>query len=256
MKGNHVLSLLGALVGLGVTVALAIKCRKKAEEIEDEYEDTAEYPTDYDESEMKKAKVKAYIPLAVSVVATAVMIFAARGGGKKVGKALGAAAVPTVIGGSEVLQNYRKEAQKVLGKKRERELYSAAIAHDPKGIETANKIANARVADPDRLSCYSEEPMLLFYDSVVLNDYFESKMSNVLQARYRLLDKFNTAGRVTTSDWLHYLGLNPNLIHDLRGWEKVNPYDVLDIRMSQTVLDNDGAVITELYPTIECYDFT
>lgn len=243
MKKTYILTAILACIGVGATAVVAVKCHEQAAMAINDAE--IEYGRELTSEEKIKESWPNYIPAAVAGVATCACIITTT----KLSKRAGAAAAAVTVAGNEVFNRYRKAVEDRYGAEAERDIYKQSLVENPDLINDADYVASLKeslrnVQDTDG------ESVCLFFDAIS-GSYFTADTKLVNAAIYRFIDKFDTYGYATKSDWYYYLGLPSNIVDETEGWEKQNATDAFHIAKVETAIDDDNFICVDLYPSRE-----
>ena len=225
-NGSTVLTCAGA-VGVVATSVLAVKATPKAMVLlkEAKKEKGEELTT----AEKAKTVAPAYIPAAISGVATIACIFGANVLNKKQQASL--------MSAYALLNTHYRDY-----KKKMTELYGEG-AHEA----VLNELAKDNY-DEEKVQTSSEVEQKLFYDSFS-GRYFESTIEKVQHAEYQINRDLNMREWATLNEFYEYLGIDPIPGGDDLGWSpgmNMDHYwqEWIDFGHTKTIVGDDLECIT------------
>lgn len=219
-------TILTCLGGAGVvaTSVLAVKATPKALAVLEEAKE--EKGEDLTKLEVVRVAAPAYIPAALTGVATLVCIFGANVLNKHQQAMLASAYA--------LLDNSYKE-------------YKAKVK-ELHGEEGHGEVVQAIAVDKYTEDKFEvDDDMQLFFDEFS-GRYFESTMERVRNAEYHLNRELFMKSYATLNEWYDYLGMYPHELGDMYGWtpdgnREKSWQEWIDFNHMKTVIDDD----------LECY---
>lgn len=242
-KHSSTILCLVAAGGVITTAVLAAKETPKAIQL---LSKSKEENDELTKTDIVKAVAPAYIPAVISGVLTVTCIFGANVLNKKQQAAITSAYALL----SSDYKRYSKKLKELYGEEAHKNILEALAA------EKADKIPiYAQCCCGEYTLGFEDidEEKVIFYDSYS-ERYFESTISQVLQAEYHLNRNFVIGGDVTLNDFYLFLGIDKVDDGDTVGWSVLDGYTWIDFSNMPSKLD-DGTkyyIISAVFDP-ECY---
>lgn len=193
--------------GVAVTAVLAVKCSTKASELISKAEQ--EKGEELTVSEKVKVSMPAYIPAVISGAVTVACIFGANVLNKKQQASL--ASAYALLNNS--CKRYTDKVKETYGDEAHNAILNSIAVEKAEDVNVVAPTITGAIYGFDG----SDEKKMLFYDGYSQR-YFESTISQVLQAEYHLNRNFCLGGDVTLNDFYLFLGLENVDGGDDVGW--------------------------------------
>lgn len=202
-------AILSAIASIGVvaTAIFAAKAVPKAQETMKEW--TEEKHDELTKFEKVQASVKHYVPAAVSGAVTIGCIVASHKiSEKQIAALAGAAAITT-----RAYNDYKRKNIELYGEDNHKQILKDLAVEKAKDAHITAEAGWMTTS----LDVRTDEKKHLFYDAYT-ETYFESTMSNVLQAEYHLNRNMAQGADANVDMWCDFLGIERRSGGDLVGW--------------------------------------
>lgn len=208
-----ILSVIGA-AGVAVTAVTAVKGTAKASKLIEKAEEEKGEPLE--KTEKLIAAIPAYVPTIVAGASTMICILSAA--------ALNKRQQATIMGAYTLINSSYKEYKTKL-----KELYGEEVHHDIMESIAKEQRSDVHITTDSIFGISTldfgdiEEPEITrtFYDCMSKR-YFESTISNVIQAEYHLNRNFLLGGTISLNEFYEFLGLDKTDDGDELGWSNCN----------------------------------